>query len=82
MSTNTNLEIADIGRLEEPLDAGPNKAGWGYSFCENLSAEEYARRQGIQPTTNIALLYGAGNPEDWQGFDEVLESWRTEQGTI
>ena len=83
MSINTSLEIADVERLEEPLDAGrPTKAGWGYGFWENLSAEEYARRQGVQPMTNIALLYGGGKPEDWQGFDEALESWRTEQAPI
>src|SRR6267378_761462 len=23
------------------------------------------------------VLYGPGEPEDWQGFDEALASWRT-----
>ncbi|MSU57492.1 MAG: hypothetical protein EXS35_04810 [Pedosphaera sp.] len=74
------LEIADIEPIEEPAGAvSAHETGWSYSFWENLPAAEYARRQGVQPVTNIASLYGAGEPEDWQGFDEAVESWRGEK---
>jgi hypothetical protein len=74
------LEIADIERVDEPVGAeAAHESGWSYGFWENLSAAEYAQRQGVQPVTNIASLYGAGKPEDWQGFDEALETWRTEK---
>jgi len=84
MSANTqSLEIEDIEQFEEGIDvARANKSGWAYSFAENVSAEEYARRQGVQPVNNIALLYGSGEPEDWQGFDEALEAWRTQSAAI
>jgi hypothetical protein len=74
------LEIADIERIEEPAGAAAaHETGWSYSFWENVSAEEYAQRQGVQPVTNIASLYGPGEPEDWLGFDEAVESWRGEK---
>ena len=73
-----SLEIEDIEHFEGGVNTeGPHQSGWSYGFAENLSAEEYARRQGIQPLTNIASLYGPGEPEDWQGFDEALAAWRT-----
>ena len=45
-------------------------------FWDNLSAEELAQRQGVQPVTDAAALYGGGDPADWEGFDEALEEWR------
>lgn len=73
------LEIADIERVEEPTLTTAHDTGWRYDFWENLSAQEYARRQGVQPVTNIKSLYGAGEPSDWEGFDTALEHWRTEK---
>jgi hypothetical protein len=49
---------------------------WSYAFQESLSAEEYARRQGVHPVSNFSALLGAGKAEDWDGFDEALEQWR------
>jgi hypothetical protein len=50
--------------------------GWTYSFKENLSAEDYAKRQGGPKIRCAHELYGEGDPEDWKGFDEALERWR------
>ncbi len=75
------LELSDIERIEVPTDAmAVREAGpaWSYNFWESPSAQEYARRQGVQPVTNIATLYGPGEAEDWEGFDEALERWRGE----
>jgi hypothetical protein len=52
---------------------------WVYDYWENLSALEYARRQGVQPVSNFAAIFGAGAAEDWDGFDEAVESWRAEK---
>jgi hypothetical protein len=73
------LEIADIERVEEAAGAQMQETGWSYSFWENPSAEEYARRQGVQPVANIASLYGLAEPEDWEGFDAAVERWRAEK---
>lgn len=51
-------------------------------FTDNLSADELAARQGIAPANDIASLYGKGDPDDWAGFDETLELWRTESGVV
>lgn len=55
------------------------EAGWTYDFWESLTAVEYAQRQGVTPVTDTGILYGEFAPEDWEGFDEALESWRAEQ---
>jgi hypothetical protein len=73
------LEIADIERVEEPTVTAEHETGSRYDFWENLSAQEYARRQGVQPVTSIKSLYGLGEPSDWEGFDAALEHWRTEK---
>lgn len=72
------FELTDIERVEVPSDAmAIQEAGWIYDFWESLTAEEYARRQGVTPVADTAILYGEFAPEDWEGFDEALESWRT-----
>jgi hypothetical protein len=47
----------------------------------NLSAEQYAERQGGRPIEQAESLCGAGHADDWEGFDEALEDWRTQQPT-
>jgi len=74
------MDITDIEPVEETAGGGTFKeTEWSYSFWENPTAEEYARRQGVQPVTEVASLYGMGEPEDWEGFDEALQEWRTPQ---
>jgi hypothetical protein len=72
------LEVTDIEPVEDPgaLKSTFEEPNWSYSFWENPSAEEYARRQGVEPLTDRATLYGSGDPRDWEGFDEALEEWR------
>ncbi len=72
------LELTDIERVEAPSDAmSVQEEGWTYDFWESLTAEEYARRQGVTPVADTAILYGEFAPDAWEGFDEALESWRT-----
>jgi hypothetical protein len=74
------LDITDIEPVEEAtLGRTPKETEWIYSFWENPTAEEYARRQGVQPVADAARLYGTGEPEDWEGFDEALQEWRMPQ---
>jgi hypothetical protein len=73
-----SLEIIDIEPLEETASGSPE---WSYAFWENLSAEQYAERQGGRPIEQAESLYGAGDADDWEGFDEALEAWRTQQPT-
>ncbi len=65
-------------KCDEWRGSRPQASTWTYGFWESPSAEEYARRQGVQPVTNIATLYGPGEPQDWEGFDEALERWHAE----
>jgi hypothetical protein len=64
-----------VGRMGPSTVRASN---WTYSFWESPSSEEYARRQGVEPITDVASLYGSGEPEDWQGFDEAVERWHAE----
>lgn len=59
-------------RLAEQQFTDPRYGG----VFDNLSAEELARRQGVKPIENTDQLYGAGDPADWEGFDEWLEESR------
>jgi hypothetical protein len=73
-----SLEITDIEPLEKTASGS---AEWSYAFWENLSAEQYAERHGGRPIEQVESLYGAGQTDDWEGFDEALEDWRTPQPT-
>jgi hypothetical protein len=73
-----SLEITDIEPLEETASGSPE---WSYTFWENLSAEQYAERQGGRPIEQTESLCGGGQADDWEGFDEALEDWRTPQPT-
>lgn len=47
-------------------------------FWDNLSAGELARRQCVEPVTKLSKLAWPYGPEDWQGFEEAVEQWRSE----
>ena len=59
------------GNLTEP---DPRYGG----FLDNLSAEELARRQGVKPITDLSQLAWPYGPEDWDGFEEAVATWRNE----
>lgn len=63
-----------LARIAEKELEDPRYGG----FWDNLSAEDLAARQGVQPAKSVEELYGSGSPEDWDGFDEALEQWRSE----
>lgn len=37
--------------------------------------------QGVQPV-DFSALFGAGQAEDWEGFEEAVELWRSDDGNI
>lgn len=63
-------------RFEGPEAMSVQESGWTNDFWESLTAQEYAQRQGVIPVADTLMLYGDFLPEDWEGFDETLESWR------
>jgi len=74
------LNIANIEQIDAPAASAMEDAGaaWSYDYWENLTAADYARRQGVQPVSDFSILFGAGVPEDWEGFDEAVERWHEE----
>jgi hypothetical protein len=74
------LNITNIEQIDEPTASALAEGGadWSYDYWENLPAAEYARRQGVQPVSDFSVLFGAGQAEDWEGFDEAVERWREE----
>lgn len=79
------IDLRDVDPIEPPaiqpdliLESEP-ATPWAYNFWENLSAQEYAQRQGVGPVNDVTKLYGEGAVEDWEGFDAAVEQWRTEK---
>lgn len=74
------LNIADIEQIDTQATSllAETRVAWTYDYWENLPAAEYARRQGVQPVSNFAALFGVGSAEDWEGFDDAVERWRAE----
>lgn len=81
----TSIELTDIDPVEMPtipmeLEMVEETApSWRYGFWENISANEYAARQGVRAVEDVQALYGSGEePDDWAGFDEALDEWRAQ----
>lgn len=47
-------------------------------FWDNLTAEELARRQGVKPITDFSELTWPYGPDDWEGFEQAVDTWRDE----
>jgi hypothetical protein len=47
-------------------------------FFENLTADELAKRQGVNLISDTTSLAWTGDLEDWEGFEESVEQWRNE----
>ena len=45
-------------------------------FWDNLSAAEFAQRQGVKPVSDLSELAWPFGPEDWEGFEEAVDQWR------
>jgi hypothetical protein len=76
------LPFEEFLRLREALMAQPGAQivpdpRYG-GFWDNLSTEELARRQGVGPVTDLSALAWPDGAEDWEGFDEAVEQWRSE----
>ncbi len=70
MGSGTGLDDPTLG------DAGDAAA---QDFWHPLSARQQAELQHAPAVTSPESLLGDGTEEEWQGFEEALESWRAEQ---
>lgn len=49
------------------------------AFWKHKTLEQLAREQGVKPLTTLRSPYASAfTPEDFEGFDEALERWRSE----
>lgn len=48
-------------------------------FWQPMSALQQAEQQEVPAVTSPEALLGDGTEEEWQGFDEALETWRSER---
>lgn len=77
----------DGGRLVEWMNSraggtvapGPADDAAAQDFWHPLTARQQAELQHAAAVTAPESLLGDGTEEEWQGFDEALESWRSEQ---
>ncbi len=63
---------ATLARLTEEEIADSRYGG----FWENLTAEEFAKRQDVKPITDFSELAWPFGPQDWEGFEEAVDEWR------
>ena len=76
-------EFVQIEAVLRHLTGGTFEPDCRYGgFRDNLSAQELARRQGVVPVDRTEYLYGEGDPEDWEGFDDALAQWRAEHPVL
>ncbi len=54
-------------------------ASWSQETWQPLTAEQHAHLQKVPVVTSPEALLGDGTEEEWEGFDEALERWHTEQ---
>jgi hypothetical protein len=47
-------------------------------FWNDLSAQQCAALQRVPITRRAEDFFGDGKAEEWEGFDEALEQWRSE----
>lgn len=46
------------------------------AFGTTSPPRNWPKRQGVSAVHDVSELYGKGDPEDCEGFDEALEEWR------
>ncbi len=48
------------------------------AFWKHKTLDEIAKEQGVKPLETLESPYASEfTPEDWEGFDEALEQWRS-----
>ena len=76
----TSIVLHDIQRLEdreqERTDLLPQGTPLPTDFWKSLSIEELAKAQGVQPLSDVSILFGTwpGEPDD--GFEEEVRKLR------
>jgi hypothetical protein len=63
---------AALARLTEKEIENPRYGG----FWDNLTADEFAGRQGVKPVADSSHLAWPFGPQDWEGFEEAVDEWR------
>lgn len=63
---------ATLARLAEKELEDPRYG----AFWDNLTAEEFAKRQEVKPIAGWSELAWPFAPEDWDGFEEAVDEWR------
>jgi hypothetical protein len=66
----------DYSNLDQPCFMDVDDA---QDFWNELSAQQYAALQRVPIIQRAEDLYGDGTAEEWEGFDEALEQWRSEK---
>jgi hypothetical protein len=80
------LPLDEFARLQAAIESQAGisvipSAVYG-DFWANLSVDELAKRQGVVAVAEASKAYGNGDPNDWLGFDEALESWRSNAPSV
>ena len=78
MDARAAYPVAPGQRLEEPAFGAADDAA-AQDFWHPLTALQQSELQHTSAVTSPESLLGDGTAEEWQGFDEALESWRSEQ---
>lgn len=66
----------DLSDIDQPAFMDVDDA---QDFWNDLSAERYAELQRVPVTRRPEDFFGDGSGEEWEGFDEALEQWRSEK---
>ena len=78
MGAGAGLQSADLSSTDAPTFADADDAA-AQDFWHPLTAQQQAALQHAPAVTSPESLLGDGTEDEWQGFDEALESWRSEQ---
>ena len=78
MDARTAYPVAPGHPLEEPSFGAADDAA-SQDFWHPLTALQQSELQHAPAVTSPESLLGDGTEEEWQGFDEALERWRSEQ---
>jgi hypothetical protein len=73
------VEIIVLEDAAGAVEASPVDHVDPRAFWEGKTVDELAKEQGVGPLTTLASPVASEfTAEDWEGFDEALEQWRSE----